>query len=75
MEYKIDNRMQYILDSDKISNPNYICKILKEEIEPIIKNYLVTKNDVDISFTKSKNNNIFTIKINAERIKKIGYIP
>ena len=75
MNYKIDEKMEYILDAEKIYNPEYVCKILKEEIEPIVRNYVSLKGEFSISFKKDKNRNIFSIEFDAERIKNFGYIP
>ena len=75
MNYKIESRMENILNNDKMSNPQTICQILKNEIKNIIENYIVINNDIKVRFKKENNKNIFFIEIQAERIKPFGYIP
>lgn len=74
MNYKIDERMGYILDHDKLIDPQQMCDILKNEIDPIVQNYLNLKEDIKVRFKKENNKNIFWVEINAERIKPFGYI-
>lgn len=40
MDYKISRRLNYILNNDKMSDPQAVCDILKEELKPIIETYL-----------------------------------
>lgn len=75
MDYKISKRMDYILNEDKICDPQTVCQILKEELKPIINNYISLKNDIVVRFKKENNKNIFFIELDAERIKPFGYIP
>lgn len=75
MLYEIKDRMQYFLDKDKINDPESICKLLGEELKPIIENYLAIKNDVVVRFKKQNDKNIFFIEIETLRIKPFGYIP
>lgn len=75
MDYRIKDRMEFILDNDKICDPQYVCDILKEEIKPIVENYINLQNDIRVRFKKEDNKNIFWIEINADRIKPFGYIP
>lgn len=75
MDYKIAKRLEYILNNDKISDPQSICEILKDEIKPIIENYLTLQNDIVVRFKKVNNKNIFFIELEANRIKPFGYIP
>ena len=75
MEYRISDRMEYIIDRDKISDPQYICQILKYEIEPIVNNYLKLNGEIKVRFKRENNKNLFWFEINADRIKPFGYIP
>ncbi len=75
MDYKISERMEYILDKDKLTDPQQICDILKNEIEPIVTNYVSLKDDIKVRFKKENNKNVFWVEIVAERIKPFGYIP
>lgn len=75
MNYKITERIEKILDCDKMGDCQYICDILKDEISPIVKNYIVTNEDIKVRFKKENNKNIFWIEIDANRIKPFGYLP
>lgn len=75
MEYRISNRINYILDKDKMSSPQEVCKVIQDEIKPIIENYISLQNDIKVRFKKENNKNIFFVEIEAERIKPFGYIP
>lgn len=75
MNYKIEDRMENILGNDKIIEPQYICDILKNEIEPILNNYLQIKGEMKVRFKKENKKNIFWIEVETERIKPFGYIP
>lgn len=75
MDYKITNRLNYILENDKMSDPQQVCDILREEIKPIIQNYINLQNDIKVRFKKENNKNTFWVEIDAERIKPFGYIP
>ena len=75
MDYRIANRIDYILNKDKISSPQEVCKVIQDEIKPIIENYISLQNDIKVRFKKENNKNIFFIEIEAERVKPFGYIP
>ena len=75
MNYKIQNRIDNILRNDKMNDPQSICKILREEIKPIVENYLSLQTDLKVRFKTENKRNIFYIEIDAERIKPFGYIP
>lgn len=75
MDYRISNRINYILDKDKMSSPQEVCKVIQDEIKPIIENYISLQNDIKVRFKKENNKNIFFVEIEAERIKPFGYIP
>ncbi len=69
------NRIDYILEKDKIINPQFVCDILKDELKPIIENYISFQKDIKVRFKKENEKNIFYVEIEAERIKPFGYIP
>ena len=75
MNYKILDRMDYILEKDKLIDPQQMCEILKNEIEPILQNYLQTKGELKVRFKKENARNVFWIEVETERIKPFGYIP
>lgn len=75
MNYKIQDRINNILRSDKMSNPQSVCNIIKEEIKPIINNYLTLQKEIVVRYRTENNKNIFFIELEAERIKPFGYIP
>ena len=75
MNYKIENRIEYILDNDKMNDPQILCDILRDEIKPIVENYLNLNSEIMVRFKKENNRNIFFVQIDADRIKPFGYIP
>ncbi len=75
MNYKISQRIENILNNDKICNPQRVCEILQEELKPIIENYIVLNSDFKVRFKKENNKNIFFMEIDAQRVKPFGYIP
>lgn len=75
MDYKIANRMSYILERDKISDPQRVCQVLKEEIKPILENYIFISKDFFVRFRKEGIKNVFFLEVEASRIKPFGYIP
>lgn len=75
MDYMISNRMNNMLNSDKMCDPQRVCEILKEELKSVISNYLVLQNDIVVRFKKENKKNVFFIELDAQRIKPFGYIP
>lgn len=75
MDYKIAKRLDNILTNDKISDPQHICEVIKEEIKPLIESYINLESDIKVRFKKDKNKNVFWIEFSADRIKPFGYIP
>lgn len=75
MDYKIKDRLEFILDNDKMKDPQYICEVLKDELQPIVNNYINLQDEIKVKFKKENNKNKFLIEIDAERIKPFGYIP
>ncbi len=75
MRYQIASRLEEILTEDKFCDPQHVCEVLKEEIEPIAKNYLALNNDIKVRYRKDGEKSIFFIEMTAERIKPFGYVP
>lgn len=75
MHYQISDRIQNMMDCDKIINPQWVCHVLEEELKHIIENYLVVSKDMKVRFKKEGSKNIFFIEFEASRIKPFGYIP
>lgn len=72
---RVNNRIENILEQDKLFSPQAICDVLKEEIKPIVENYINLQDDIKVRFKKENNKNIFFIEIDANRTKPFGYIP
>ena len=72
---KEKHRIEFMLEKDKIVNPQFVCQVLKDELKPIISNYLSLNGDIQVRFKKENNKNIFFIEIDADRVKPFGYIP
>ncbi len=79
MNYEIKepslNRLSTLLRKDKCDNPQYVCEVLKGELEPIIQNYISLSTPVNVRFRKFGEKLLFSIEIDAERIRPFGYIP
>lgn len=75
MQYKIEDRMEFILSQDKIVDPQRICELLQDEIKTIVENYIKLKDEIKVRYKKDNNKNIFFVEFEAERIKPFGYIP
>lgn len=75
MNYKIVDRINNVLDKDKMNDPQILCDILKDEIEPIVKNYISLNNEIKVRYKKENEKNIFWIEVDADRIKPFGYLP
>lgn len=79
MNYQIGeasiNRLSTLLRKDKCENPQYVCEILKGELEPIIANYISLSSPINVRFRKFGEKLLFSVEIDAERIRPFGYIP
>ena len=75
MLYKIQDRMDYILNRDKICDPQRVCLLLQDELKPIVENYINIEKEIKVRFKKEGEKNIFFVEIEAQRIKPFGYIP
>ena len=69
------NRLSSILRKDKCENPQYVCEILKGELEPIIQNYITLSSPVVVRCRKFEGKLLFSVEIDAERVRPFGYIP
>ena len=74
MDYRIAKRIDYVLEKDKIVDPQKVCYILEEEIKSVVDNYLVLNRDFKVRFKKENNKNLFFVEFEASRIKPFGYI-
>ena len=72
---KFEERINNILIKDKFESSEYICSILKGEIENIVKCYLILIDDVIVRFKKNSDFYTFNVEIKANRIKPFGYLP
>ena len=75
MDYQISKRMNYILEKDKMYDPQMVCQLLKEDLKSTIDNYLELNSDIKVRYKKEGNKNIFFIELDARKIKPFGYIP
>ena len=69
------SRLSTLLRQDKCENPQFVCEILKGELEPIIQNYISLSWPVVVRFRKFNEKLLFSVEIDAERIRPFGYIP
>lgn len=74
MEYKIADRLSYILNNDKMVDPQAVCCILEEEIKPIIESYVNLNSKIKVGFREEGDKKIFFIEFLADRIKNVGYL-
>lgn len=74
MDYQISQRAFRMLEKDRLGNPQAVCKVLEEEIRPIVENYISLSKEFVVRFKKEGVKNLFFIEIQAERIKPFGYI-
>lgn len=76
---KIDSpsvdRLSALLRKDKCENPQYICEVLKGELEPIIANYITLSSPVSVRCRRFGEKLLFSVEIDAQRIKSFGFIP
>lgn len=66
------DRINELLIKDKFTNLDQVAEILKSEITPLALNYFLLADDVVVRFKREKNNIIFNIEIQANRIKPFG---
>ena len=75
MEQRISSRLNFVLEQDKMFDPQRVCQILEKELKPIINNYLGLDQNFCVRYKKQDFKNIFFVEFEAKRIKPIGYIP
>ena len=49
---KDNNRIEFMLEKDKIVNPQFVCQVLIDELMPIISNYLLLNSVIKLRFKK-----------------------
>lgn len=50
MRYQIASRLEEVLTEDKFCDPQHVCEVLQEEIQPIAKNYLALNKDIKVRY-------------------------
>jgi septum formation topological specificity factor MinE len=76
MRYQIaENRLENILQRDKVNDPQRVCEILKSEINSAIGGFLTLSHPIDVRFKKDGERIIFDVEIAVERVKSFGYLP
>ena len=76
MRYHIaENRIENILQRDKVNDPQRVCEILKGEINNAIGSFLSLSRPLEIRFRKDGERMIFSVEIEVERVKSFGYLP
>lgn len=68
-------RLSSLLHKDKCENPQFVCQVLKGELEPIIANYISLSSPINVRFRKFGEKLLFSVEIDAERIRPFGYLP
>lgn len=66
------DRINELLIKDKFTNLEEVAEILKNEVTPLARNFLLLADDVVVRYKRDKNNFIFNIEIKAGRIKPFG---
>ncbi len=66
------NRINELLIRDKFSNLEQVAEVLKEEITPIARNFLLLSEDVVVRFQRKGDNYVFNVEISACRVKPFG---
>lgn len=76
MKYQIaEHRLENLLQRDKVNDPERVCEILRGEISSAINSYLTLSNPIQVRFHKDGERLIFSVEIEAERVKSFGYMP
>lgn len=65
-------RINELLIKDKFTNLEQVAEILKEEITPIARNFLLLSDDVVVRFHRKGDRYVFNIEIEASRVKPFG---
>lgn len=76
MQYQIlEQRLQGLLQTEKMNDPQHVCDILKGELEPIISNYITLREPIAVRFKKLDKKLLFSVEIDADRVRPFGYLP
>lgn len=75
MRFQISSRIEEVLSVDKFCDPQHLCEVLQEEIQPIANNYVELNGNIKVRYRKEGDKNIFFIEMVASRIKPFGYLP
>ena len=76
MEYVIANtRLENLLGRDKCYDMERMCEVLKGEIAPVIENFITTAHPINVRFRKEGERMLFSVEIEALRVKPFGYMP
>lgn len=73
--FKIASRMEEMLKTDNLTNPQAVCRVLEQEFRSIVANYLTLSKDFVVRFKQERGKNIFFVEFEAEKIKPFGYLP
>ena len=65
-------RINEFLIKDKFSNLEQVAEILKEEVAPIARNFLLLEKEPIVRFKREEDGFVFNIEIKANRIKPFG---
>ena len=66
------NRMNELLIQDKFKDLAQVAEILKEEIQPLARNFFLLADDVVVRYKREGDNFVFNVEICACRIKPFG---
>lgn len=76
MKYQIaETRLENILQRDKMNDPERVCEILKGELSSVIEGYISLSKPIEVRFKKEGERMLFSVEIDAERVKSFGYLP
>lgn len=64
--------MNELLIKDKFSNLESVAEILKEEIAPLARNFLLLKEEPVVRFRRQGDGYVFNVEIQAIRVKPFG---
>ena len=68
----MEKRIDELLINDKFANIQQVAEILKEEVTPLARNFLLFDKEPVVRFKKVENKFIFDIEIEADRVKSFG---
>lgn len=66
------NRIDELLIRDKFTNLESIAEVLKEEITPIARNFLLMSDELKVRYKRNGDKFVFNVEIEADRIKPFG---